>query len=143
LLAATAAAYKTAEDAMRQPPKKNKKAVLIGIGIVALSALLAFWSCDKDLRDGCYWLASAGTPANATQYSSNWPVSESDFAAAQDLVTEELHYFEHITQVTVPGPDDIRINTTGPDSSTHQFFFLRRIDGEWRIEDRRRVLDAV
>jgi hypothetical protein len=121
LLAPAVAAYKRAEGVMKQPPKKQRTVILIGLGILALSVP---------------GLAVALFPKHSPPYSSDWPVSESDYFTAVRLVSAELGSFQNIIHVTVSGPDDITLVTSCPFLESPDYFRLKRTSGEWRIESR-------
>jgi len=125
---------------MRRPPRNKKKVIAVGIAIVVLSAILAAWSSDfRPVSDYCSWIVRCWTDY---PYSSDWPVSASDFATAKRLVSARLGWGEYISAVAVPGPDEITVTTTsGPGPGGGHIFTLKRSNGQWKVEVRIRCFD--
>ena len=73
------------------------------------------------------------------RYSDQWPISESDFATAKRLVEPLRSWREILTDVSVTGPDEIRIGTTYwrifSRERMGRFYMVKKVNGEWTVAD--------
>ena len=109
--------------------------VLLGVGI-------GLWFATMPYPIEVWWEACW-----SVHYAHAWPVSESDFAVAKDLVKSELGWREIIVDVAVMGPDEIKMLTVlrwgGPVSRNGSLFVIRKVNGEWEIARRKAWYNEV
>jgi hypothetical protein len=74
------------------------------------------------------------------RYLSEWPISESDYDAALRLVEQKIDSSEIISRVTVPGPEEINVDTVSRWPSASEgggsTFIIKKVNGEWVIAQR-------
>ena len=95
--------------------------------------------CGRHRPVVCNHAISDQEASFSDRYSNTWPISRPDFARVECLVKEELGWREIITDVAVPGPDEVRIRTTSRRSVEGQAghrFIVRKVNGEWAIVKR-------
>jgi len=107
--------------------------IVAGVVLVAVVGI-GLWFATMPYPIRLWWEASF-----SDRYSNTWPISRPDFARVECLVKEELGWREIITDVAVPGPDEVRIRTTSRRSVEGQAghrFIVRKVNGEWAIVKR-------
>ena len=107
--------------------------MLVG-AIALLGAGIGLWYVTMPYPIGLWWEACWGVP-----YANEWPISESDYATAKNLVEQKLGWRHIITDARVVGPDKVEIITTisreHDSSGTDQIFVVRRVDGRWELDN--------
>ena len=112
----------------------RRRAIVVG-AICLVVVGIGLWFATMPYPVDVWWRGCF-----SVHYSDQWPIAESDFAAAMRLVKPQLHWREIITSVTVPGPDEITIRTTSEWrhalSGGGQVFVVRKkVGGEWAIAE--------
>jgi hypothetical protein len=99
--------------------------------VVVGGAALWFFTMPYPFAD--WWHAQFGV-----RYDSTWPVSREDYEEVTRLVRQRLDWRDLITDVSVRGPDEVRVRTLEEFHGCWAWgmaFTAKRADGRWVLEN--------